>query len=165
MNKPKGILVTVLAGGCAVLAVYVAVSWGELATQYHLRHLRSMPDYIDQIAASPEGTPTHNAVVQYVQTTPGRRVLEKAILLRSPVHDLIRENPLHSYARTVSVEFLERGFVFQRIFKGIIIFEERSRDPFHPWQPFLEYIQPGELRLPEMPGLVFKIWFHKEKMN
>jgi len=179
MNKRKGIIVAILAGGCVVLIAFLALRWREIATEYHILRLHTTPDYIDQIVASPEGSPACNAVIKYVQTAQGQKVLQDALftnILRSPFE--IGGGPWPD--STTAIVFSERRFRIEGPFETSPVRSAQLRNlqlsidsddgpnrprfrPFLPWVPLLKHVQPEKLKFPDIPEFVFDIDFDEKK--
>ena len=66
----------VLAGvGALVVLTVVALSWKGIAIQYHLRKLRSDPEYVREVIEEPEGTWARDALRRAIATPEGESII------------------------------------------------------------------------------------------
>ena len=72
----------VIAGvGALVVLTVLALSWREIAVQYHLRRLRRDPEYVSEVIEQPEGTVVRDALHQAIATPDGAETFCRAIVL------------------------------------------------------------------------------------
>ena len=80
--SPRRKLLPVLAGvGALVVLAGVALSWREIAIQYHLPRLRSDPEYVSEVIEEPEGTIVRDALRRAIATPEGAETFCCALVL------------------------------------------------------------------------------------
>ena len=84
MSRARRNLLPVLAG-VAALAVLTALafSWREIAIQYHLRKLRSDPEYVREVIEEPEETVVPDALHRATKTRDGAETFFRALVLEA----------------------------------------------------------------------------------
>ena len=61
--------------GALVVLTVVALSWKGIAIQYHLRKLRSDPEYVREVIEEPEGTLARDALRRAIATPEGESII------------------------------------------------------------------------------------------
>ena len=75
-------LLPVLAGlGAVVMLAVVALSWREIAIQYHTWKLRSDPAYVREVIEEPEETVVGEALRRAIATPKGEKTFCRALVL------------------------------------------------------------------------------------